>query len=369
MGGSSEETKSSQTPVPLRESEKEFEQVQLDFVRKALEAYNLQFGYQQQQAGLGTGAMEALGGVADPLTALSEEERAGLVQRYYDQALTGGARAEEISEIEMDRIRRGGVASPEQLANIQATYGAELETGLGDISRFATQQREAVGSELAPRLGLHRSDTPILDRGNRIGAEALNAASRLVSDVRGREAQARLSYPLAASQAESQMNQAQQGINWSRSDVLAQLNQQAFQNRLALTGQVGQQGLGLSTSYNVPAGQESLKPTLATETSGWKEGGGVLYGSSWLIKEILGTPNGADILAKLRDLPVAFWKYLEGEGDDREDHIGTFSESFKEAFDLGDGKTIDLRDMVGVLLVGLQELAGKVQALRAEEGA
>ena len=361
MGGSSSSSK--QSVVPKTKAELELQEVQLDFAREMLQEFLGQEDYQALQRSLGETAISQLGGVADPLTALSEEQRAGLVQGYYDQALAGGQRGEEISEIGMERIRSGGGASPEQLANIRAAADAELESGLGDISRFAGQQIEAVGSELAPRLGLHRSDTPILDRGNRISGEAVNAAGRLVSDVRGREAQARLSYPLAASQA----NLAQASAGFSRADVLADLNQRAFQNRLDLTGQVGQQGLGLATGYNVPAAQQSMRPTLATSSS--SAGGGVLYGSSWFIKEILGTPDGREILAALCDLPVAYWKYLKGEGDDREDHIGTFSESFTEAFGLGDGKTIDLRDMVGVLLAGLQELAGEVETLRAEEGA
>ena len=107
------------------------------------------------------------------------------------------------------------MATPQQLATIGRGAEAELSSGLGDIRRFAESQREAVGTELAPRLGLHRSDTPILDRGNRIGAAAVDAAGRLARDVRGRQAQAELNFPLAASQA----NVAQQGLGFSRADV------------------------------------------------------------------------------------------------------------------------------------------------------
>ena len=85
MGGSSEETSSSQRPAKLREIEKQFQGVQLDFVREALKAFQSQAGYQALQRGAGTAAIGELGGVADPLTSLTEEQRAGLVQGYYDR--------------------------------------------------------------------------------------------------------------------------------------------------------------------------------------------------------------------------------------------------------------------------------------------
>lgn len=359
-GFSKSESESSQRATRLTGPERELQGIQLQFANAALEAFRNQASFQELQGGLGTTAVGQLGGAQDLLSALPEEERAGFIRDFFSQSSEAGRRAGEISDIELERIRSGGVATPEQLATIRAASEAELESGLGDISRFAESQREAVGTELAPRLGLHRSDTPILDRGNRIGAAAVDAAGRLTSDVRGREAQARLNFPLASSQA----NVAQQGLNFSRADVLASLNQQAFQNRLNLTGQIGQQGLGLASIFNAPASQQSLRPTLATSSSSSSLG---LQGSisSRKVKEILSTPDGADILKKLMGLPVEFWRYIMGE--DRHDHVGTFAEDFQDAFGLGDGTTIDLRDLLGFMLVGIQALSKKVEALQPDE--
>jgi hypothetical protein len=167
-----------------------------------------------------------------------------------------------------------------------------------------------------------------------------------------------LNYPLMANQLTSSQIQEQQRMGYNRADVLADLNQRAYQNRLAL----GQQGMGLATGYNVPAAQESMRPTMGQVSTGYSWGwtGGM---SSRTVKEILSTPDGAEILEKLASLPVAFWKYIAGE--DREKHVGTFAEDFQEAFGLGNGATIDYRDMVGFLLVGLQALADKVEAMEA----
>jgi hypothetical protein len=366
MGGQHSESETEQRPVPKTGRELALEDVQLDFARKMLSEFQQQREFQALQRGVVPAAISEMGGVSDPLSALSQDERAAAVRENYRQALAGSRRAAEISDLELDRIRRGGAASPEQIATIRAAADAELESGLRDISRYASAQREAVGTELAPRLGLHRADTPILDRGHRIAAEAVNAAGRLASDVRGREAQARLSYPLAANQATSAAAQPQQALGWSRSDVLAQLNQQAFQNRLALTGQVGQQGLGLATGYNVPAAQQSLKPVIMGEgeSSSWGWQG---PSCSRALKKVTSTPDGAEILEGLVNLPVAFWHYLADE--DKHEHVGTFAEDMRDTFGIGDGKTIDLRDLAGLLLVGLQTVAKQVEGLCAEETA
>ena len=361
-GGGATKGSSSQSPVKLTGAERRLQGIQLQFANEALDAFRNQASFQQLQSGVGTAALGQLGGIQDMLNTLPESERAGFTREFFEQSLAGGRRAGEISDIEMQRIRSGGVATPEQLATIRRASESELASGLGDIGRFAESQREKVGSELAPRLGLHRSDTPILDRGNRIGAAAVDAAGRLVSDVRGRQAQSELNFPLAASQS----NVAQQGLGFGRADVLADLNQRAFQNRLNLTGQTGQQGLGLATAFNVPAAQQSLRPTLATETS--QSGFNFTLPSSRAIKEILSTPDGAEILEKLASLPVAFWRYIIG--DDQHDHVGTFAEDFRDIFGLGDGKTLNMGDLIGMMLVGLQEVAGQVRELREakEEG-
>jgi hypothetical protein len=360
MGGGSSESK--QRPIKKTRREKKFSAIQLKLARQMLDQFQGQAEWQALQRGITPTAIGEMGEMYDPMSVMTPEEKRALVSQGYKQAMEGGDRASALAEREVERIRQGYAPTPEQRALISSIAANELSSGLGDISRFAEREREAIRDELAPRLGLHRSDTPILDRANRIAAEAINAAGRLTSDVRGRESQAMLNYPLAANQAASAASQAQQAMGFSRSDVLADMNQRAFQNRLALTGQVGQQGLGLLGTYNVAAGQESMKPVLSTTQT--QSGGGVFYGSSRKIKEILATPNGIEILKALLDLPVAYWRYKDGP--DREEHIGTFAEDFSEAFGLGDGKGIDLRDLVGVLLVAIQELGDEVYGLRSE---
>jgi hypothetical protein len=67
----------------------------------------------------------------------------------------------------------------------------------------------------------------------------------------------------------------------------------------------------------------------------------------------------------VRKLKVDRWKY-KGEFSDQDDHIGPYAEDFRDAFGVGDGKTISMIDAHGVTLGALQELAEKVDRLEAE---
>ena len=96
----------------------------------------------------------------------------------------------EILQIRLEELRRGGAASPEQLRLIEEAGGAALEAGGVDIERFRTESLDALRNELAPSLGLRPSDTPILDRGGRVAAEATRQGGQLSSRIRQAQASA-----------------------------------------------------------------------------------------------------------------------------------------------------------------------------------
>lgn len=75
----------------------------------------------------------------------------------------------------------------------------------------------------------------------------------------------------------------------------------------------------------------------------------------------------SDVLDKVAGLSVERWRYkphLVGEPNPAE-HIGPYAEDFRAAFGLGDGKTINYVDAIGVLFKAVQELTAEVRALRA----
>jgi hypothetical protein len=75
--------------------------------------------------------------------------------------------------------------------------------------------------------------------------------------------------------------------------------------------------------------------------------------------------NGYEILDKLAALPVSTWNYIADGAAVR--HLGPMAQDFKAAFGLGESdKMINIVDANGVLMVAVQALYRRVQALEAE---
>ncbi len=76
-----------------------------------------------------------------------------------------------------------------------------------------------------------------------------------------------------------------------------------------------------------------------------------------------GTPiNTAAILDNVKNLDVEVWRYKD---IDRK-HLGCYAEDFQQAFGVGDGKSINLIDVCGVLLASVKELSKQVDSLQSK---
>ncbi len=290
---------------------------------------------------------------------------------------------EELLQLALEDIRRGGAATPEQVELIQQAGDAALERGGVDIERFRTESLGALREELAPSLGLRPGDTPILDRGARVAAEATRQGGQLSSSVRGAEATAQLSFPLAQSQLLQSSALGQQSLSLATQQFQDGLRQAAFANRLNLQSNVGGLGLGLATGVSVPF--PGFQRGSTTTTSGGLSGiaslaggvGGVLSGlgaigsaggfgaifSSRDLKTDKTQIDEDEVLEKVAGLPVEAWRYKPGLGLTTEPHVGTYAEDFQETFGLGDGKTLNLMDTTGVLMASVKSLSKKVKKL------
>ncbi|MEY9435593.1 hypothetical protein ABIF14_002684 [Bradyrhizobium elkanii] len=76
----------------------------------------------------------------------------------------------------------------------------------------------------------------------------------------------------------------------------------------------------------------------------------------------------AGALDAVRSMPVEAWTYKEGAGDEGE-HIGPYAEDFQKATGLGDGKSINPIDAIGLGLKAVQELSEKVDKLADKKAA
>ena len=82
--------------------------------------------------------------------------------------------------------------------------------------------------------------------------------------------------------------------------------------------------------------------------------------SSKALKEAKRPVSTPEILAAMKELPVERWKYI----NHKEDHIGPYAEDFKERFGVGDGKTIDVIDAIGVLMASVKGLATELDEVK-----
>jgi hypothetical protein len=220
---------SSTTTVTRSPEEIAFQGKQLEIAQQQLDLIKQNAAFQQT-------AFDKYGPILDAQAAEMERQ---------------GARAKELEPIqdellqrELEAIRRGGAASPEQMAAIDDAIGSSQSRGEIDINRFLGESFEGLREELAPSMGLRPTDTPIFDRGARIAAEGVRQQGALTETLAGARANATLNFPLAAQQVQSGQIQFQQGLMQAQNQFQQQLRDAAFTNRLRLTGTQG--GLGVS---------------------------------------------------------------------------------------------------------------------------
>ena len=229
--------------------------------------------------------------------------------------------------------------SPYEADLVNQLADEQLALGGSDIDAAYTESLRNLAQNLAPGRGMRGYDTPILDRGGLLAMENVRQKSQL-----------------------------SRGLRAQSSQQLLNLSEQAKQNRMQLMGFLGNQGLGLGTGDALGAAkslqqERTARATTATGTAGLglsdvgsiASGAGALITafSSREIKDVGTRLSGTAVLAKLRKLPIYRWSYKE----DPTPHLGPMAEDFRDAFKVGDGKTLALVDVMGVLLAAMQGLA------------
>lgn len=209
------------------------------------------------EAALGLEA-QRLFGAQVPSTEIDTEATAARQKRFEDiiaREEEGRARSErqaeiasEISELQLADIKRGGAATPEQLALIGEATAAAQKTGEADIERFRTATLRQINEEIASASGLRPTDTPIVRLSERAGEEASRQQGILTSRLAETNATARLNFPLAQSQLQSSIAGSQQGLALAAQSFQDQLKQRAIDNRFRLFAINPTNSLGFSNT-------------------------------------------------------------------------------------------------------------------------
>jgi hypothetical protein len=83
----------------------------------------------------------------------------------------------------------------------------------------------------------------------------------------------------------------------------------------------------------------------------WGMGANII-GSDRTTKESV-VPYKGSVLAALRELEISTWQYK----GDTITHIGPMAQDVQRLFGVGDGKTIHVIDVMGILLAAAKEMA------------
>lgn len=132
---------------------------------------------------------------------------------------------------------------------------------------------------------------------------------------------------------------------------------------------------GAQVGGNLYLGQYSAEANAAAQDDGLWGGLGTLggaaittWGSSKKIKDNKEPIKEGAALESLEDTPVEKWRYKPGHEDEGE-HIGPYAEDMRKNFGVGDGKSINVIDAIGVTMAAVKDLNRKVDELTAKFGA
>lgn len=179
--------------------------------------------------------------------AVSPEDQAAAYKAEFDRAKRLGPVQEELSQLQLDAVRRNGAATPEQQALIKSAADRAIEAGSSDIDLSTQRGIGLIADELANSRGLRMSDTPITREATLLARSGQDQKASLTKNLRSTQATSELNYPLAVQGLTSNIATSQQNVAQAAQQFQQELRQRAFQNRMALTGQGTSTGIGLSS--------------------------------------------------------------------------------------------------------------------------
>ena len=236
--------------------------------------------------------------------------------------------------------------SPERIA-------AETNQAMGDVRLAAEQARGIRARDLAAK-GISPDSGAAMAGGR---ADALNETLASAAAANGTRVRVQ-------NEADAKMANA---INLGKGLAV---NPGAAMGLSNTAGQVGfsgamqgyqQQGGLLAAEYNARLGRHNSQQSMFGSIGGALGSVAGAFMSSEDIKTDKTPVYG--ILEAVKALKTEKWTYKPGEGDGGT-HIGPYAEDFQAKTGLGDGKSINVIDALGVSLGSIKELAEEVAAMK-----
>ena len=337
-GGSTSTTTVVNQPAEMTQEERDLLVLNKQLAERQIKNIDALQPYQQELLDLSLADLRRNAAVTGAIdAAITPEQQAAAAKTEFERAQRLGPIQDEVLQLQLDALRSGGAATPEQLARIKAATEAGITAGTGDIDAQTARGIGMIADELANSRGLRLSDSPISSEAALLAREGEIQKGSLTRNMRAAEASSALNYPLAAQQIFGAQNQSQQGILQSAQQFQQQLRQQAFQNRLALTGPAVSGGIGMASigSGYRPSFNRGNTSTQTTDTSGGGmnlQGIGSLasgVGALWTAFSDRRLKHDYGVVAKTRGgLKLHLFKY-KGEGAETPLRLGVMADEVK----------------------------------------
>ena len=257
----------------------------------------------------------------------SPEERLKLLRASIDRTTNLGVQADQITDQLASATANIGKLTGGERDLISRSIGAARDIGTGQIDKFVEQNFRGA-NEVSIGRGLRPTDAPVGNIRGRIAEEAVSQKGQLESTLAGQEASLGLQLPLQRLGLLGQIGGQFQQFSQGADQFQASLQQNASTNRLNLVNTIGQLGLGLTGLAGTGPGVLSAsRPAFGTKSK--SASGGI---STKLLKKNGQPIDPAEVLSRLKDLPVEAWMYLWENPHEDGLHVGPYAEDFAAAF-------------------------------------
>jgi hypothetical protein len=289
------------------------------------------------------------------------EARATLLRSTIDRNSQLNQQAAKLSSQAATASANLGTLTDDDRQLISGIIGNARAVGQSEIDAFVAGNFRA-SNEVAAARGLRPTDAPIGNVRGRIAEESIRQKGLLESQLASQQAQLGLDIPQQRFALQGQFAGQQLGLAQAGNQFQAALQQNATANRLNLAQTAGQLGLGLTGLAGTGPGVLGASRPAVGQTNVQVSGG-----ISTKMLKINGQPVDADeVLDRLQALPIEAWQYLWERGEDAF-QVGPYAEDFQKAFG-GDSYRISFLHALGVSMVALQALTGRLEAIEDKLG-
>lgn len=326
----------------------------------------------QQQLGLGAASTAAglqqqgLAGMLSGLTSQAQLEEAQRQLATQGMAQAGQLYGQGVGQKLQGLQAAGQLSGQEQLqaANAMNMAGNQYSQGIGqalqawgNIGNLGAQQVQGALGGAQLYGGMSAQDIANQIQTQNLGTQAYAGsmdqalqAIRAAPIIQGMQGD-QLSQLLNAAQTQQMLMQQPYTQQWN--------NLGDYLNMVS--GNYGGTTTGRQPTYSNPYG------TGLGMALGGAALGNMLFGtaglfSSRIFKEDEGDVDREAIIDGVRSLPIHSWQYRSSLADGLR-HVGPYAEDFRETFGYGDGISLPLVDVVGVMFTTMQHLLTKVSEL------